>query len=142
MSTCAHRQLCCTCVWLSGGFKRRRLTGRGEVTAAAWECSLVRIRFVSSIWLIGLIVEEDPFNRVSRTLSRERNLAGFRPLNSGDAALHPAVTGLTAAKSRSGRMPRISRPQPACDRRFQLQFAEMPNWRVSETLSKGLLKLC
>lgn len=31
-------------------------------------------------------------------------------------------------------MHRISRSQPACDRRLQLQFAETPSWRVKNTL--------
>jgi hypothetical protein len=41
---------------------------------AAWGCSVVGIGFVSLIWLIGLILEEDPVNRVSVTLSKKGNL--------------------------------------------------------------------
>ena len=52
------------------------LTGHGEVSnVAAWGRSVFGIGFVSSIWLMGLIVEEDPVNRVFVTLSKERTLS-------------------------------------------------------------------
>ncbi len=73
------------------------------------------------------IVEEYPVTRVFVTLSKEGNLAGYRPLNSSELALHPVVTGPTAAKSHPADMHRISRSQPACDLRLQLQFAETPS---------------
>jgi len=60
---------------------------------AAWGCSEVRIGFVSSIWLIGLIVDEDPVNRVSFTLSKEGNLPELHSVDDGDIAFGPVVTG-------------------------------------------------
>ena len=56
---------------------------------------MVGIGFVSSIWLIGLIVEEDPVSRVSFTLSKERNLAESHSVDYRDPAL-----GLVAARKR------------------------------------------
>ncbi len=48
----------------------------------AWGCLVVGIGLFSSIWLIGLIVEEDPFNRIPVALSNEGNLAkSHRVLN-------------------------------------------------------------
>ncbi len=81
-------------------------------------------------------MEENPFSRVSRTLSKGGNLAGFRPLNSVRCGLTPAVTGLTAAKRRSTSMHKISRSQPTFNRRLRLQFADSPSWRAIATLSK------
>jgi hypothetical protein len=50
-------------------------------------------QFVSSIWLIGLIVDEDPVNRVFVTLSKEGNLAEPHSIDDGDLAFGPVVTG-------------------------------------------------
>jgi hypothetical protein len=60
---------------------------------AAWGCSVVGIGFVSSIWLMGLIVEEDPVNRMPFTLSKEGILPEFHSLDDGDLAFGPVVTG-------------------------------------------------
>ena len=60
---------------------------------AAWGCSVVGIGFVSSSWLMGLIVDEDPVSRVSVTLSKERNLAESHSVD----YKHPAL-GLVAAR--------------------------------------------
>jgi hypothetical protein len=54
---------------------------------------VVGIGFVSSIWLIGLIVEEDPVNRVFVTLSNERSLPEFHSVDDGDLAFGSVVTG-------------------------------------------------
>jgi hypothetical protein len=54
---------------------------------------VVGIGFVSSIWLIGLIVEEDPVNRMPFTLSNERNLPEFRSVDDGELAMCHVVPG-------------------------------------------------
>ena len=59
---------------------------------AASGCSVVGIGFVSSIWLMGLIVEEDPVNRVFVTLSKKRNLPEIHSVDDGDLAFGPVVT--------------------------------------------------
>jgi hypothetical protein len=50
---------------------------------AVWGCLVVGIGIVSSNWLIGLIVEEDPVNRVLLTLSKERILPKFSASKTG-----------------------------------------------------------
>ena len=75
---------------------------------AVWECSVVGIGFVSSIWLIGLIVRDNPFNRVFVTLSKEGNLAGFHLLHGLDVAIPRVVTEKTASESCSASTPKIS----------------------------------
>jgi hypothetical protein len=60
-----------------------------------WGCSVVGIGFVSSIWLIGLIVEEDPVNRMFATLSKKGNLPELHSVGNRDPAL-----GLVAATKR------------------------------------------
>jgi len=60
---------------------------------AAWGCSVVGIGFVSSIWLIGLIVEEDPVNRVLFDLSKERILPDLHSIDDGDLAFGPVMAG-------------------------------------------------
>ncbi len=52
-----------------------------------WGCSAVGIGFVSSIWLMGLIVKEDPFSRVPFALSKERNRVESRLVGGEDRAL-------------------------------------------------------
>ena len=54
---------------------------------AAWGCSVVGIGFVSSIWLIRLIVEEDPVSRMSGTLSKDGNLPKFHSIDDEDSAM-------------------------------------------------------
>ena len=53
---------------------------------AAWGRSVVGIWFVSSIWFIGLIVEEDPVNRMPSTLSKEGNLPKFHSIDDENPA--------------------------------------------------------
>jgi hypothetical protein len=60
---------------------------------AAWGCSVVGIGFVSSIWLMGLIVEEDPVNRMPFTLSKERILPEIHRVEDGVLTFGPVVTG-------------------------------------------------
>ncbi|MDK1026746.1 MAG: hypothetical protein QGM49_05380 [Actinomycetota bacterium] len=86
------------CVWCWGWFEQQQLIGRGELfVPAVGGCWRVCIGFVSSIWFMGLIVEEDPLSRVLFGLSKERNLTGFPLLGGLDAAIPPVVTGKTAA---------------------------------------------
>lgn len=95
------------CVWLSGGFCERRLTGRKEVfVPAVGGCWRVCIGFISSIWFMGLIVEEDPLSRVLFGLSKKKNLDTFHLLGGLDAAIPPVVTGKTASESSSASMPK------------------------------------
>jgi hypothetical protein len=54
---------------------------------------VVGIRFISSIWLIGLIVDEDPVNRVSFTLSNGRILPEFRSVDDGELAMCHVAPG-------------------------------------------------
>jgi len=54
---------------------------------AAWGCSVVGIGFVSSIWLIRLIVEEDPVSRMSVTLSKDGSLPKFHSIDDEDSAM-------------------------------------------------------
>jgi hypothetical protein len=60
---------------------------------AAWGCSVVGIGFVSSIWLMGLILEEDPVSRMFATLSKKGNLPELHSVDDGDLAFGPVVTG-------------------------------------------------
>ncbi|MDF1596196.1 MAG: hypothetical protein P1T08_08870 [Acidimicrobiia bacterium] len=112
--------------------------------AAVWEYSVVGIGFVFSIWLIGLIVEEDPFSRMPFALSDEDNLAESHSVDDGDLAL-----GAAAAKKRQLSAAPPAHPETPWFLRIPSQqrrpAAHGPDWRVLEratnTLVRGLLTL-
>ena len=85
------------------------MTGRGELfVPAVGGCWQVGIGCVSSIWFMGLIVEEDPLSRVLFGLSKKENLTGFHLLGGLDAAIPPVVTGKTASESCPAGLSRFS----------------------------------
>jgi hypothetical protein len=99
---------------------------------------VVDIGLVSSIWLIELIVEEDPVNRMPFTLSKERNLPEFRSVDDGELAMCHVVpgkgqpSGAPPAHPETPHFPRIPDPE----RRLQ---ADGPAWRVLDRVTNTLL---